>query len=108
MPEVKSTDSIIINVNNADNQIKIYLNGREIYSKSTERDPSFHDHFSISTSELRSGYNVLLLIGSNWGGPAHYKANVTVNGRVIAQWDERVPSGNGVVWDASLDFVSEE
>lgn len=102
---IKPNDKVVLFIIRADNQLKVYANGCGIYSKTTEGDPPVNEQVSFfaGQSGFRPGYNVVQLVGANWSGPAHYAAEIRVNQDVVAKWDEKL-SGNGIVWDTSLEF----
>ena len=86
-------------INNADNQVVAYLNAEQVYTKSTEHDPSFNDSYDFG-SRLQVGRNILDVVGVNWGGPHHFKGTVKLNGNVVGPWDDyRKGSSPGLVSD---------
>lgn len=88
----------ILTINNADNQVVAYLNGQQVYNRSTENDPTFSDTVPL-TSNMIPGPNSLLIVGVNWGGPAHFAGNLSIDG-VVTQWSYQVPSSaNGLIWN---------
>jgi hypothetical protein len=97
--------STILTVNNADNQVVAYLNGQEVYNKSTESNPTFADTVDL-TNKLIPGKNILLLVGINWGGPAIFKGSLSVNDQVT-NWESYLESTpNGLVWSKTFELFS--
>ncbi|WP_035532926.1 hypothetical protein [Hoeflea sp. BAL378] len=88
-------DRASIRIFNADNQIVVFLNGRYIYSKSTEGDPNFDEDVRL---DLRDGENQVLIVSSNWGGPAHVKYVLSVDEDAKDVVDRRVSNTPNGVW----------
>ena len=84
-------------INNADNELIAYLNTEQVYDRKTEGDPTFNDSVDL-TGRLRHGHNSFVILGINWGGPAHYVGRLTLDGRVLLSMTFGLPTTpNGVV-----------
>lgn len=90
-------DTLTLNFFRADNQITTFLNGSQIYSRTTEGDPQLNEQISISQEDLKTNNNVLTIIGINWGASSHYKGDIQKEGRIISSWDNS-GGGNGITW----------
>ncbi len=91
-------------INNADNELIAYLNTDQVYDRKTEGDPTFNDTVDLS-SGLKHGHNSFVILGINWGGPAHYVGRLTLDGKVLLSMTFGLPSTpNGVVasWVAEI------
>jgi hypothetical protein len=91
-------------INNADNELIAYLNTEQVYDGKTESDPTFNDSVDL-TGRLKHGHNSFVILGVNWGGPAHYVGQLTLDGRVLLSMTFGVPTTpNGVVapWVAEI------
>lgn len=96
--------SLGLTVNNADNELIVYVNTTQVYDKKTENDPTFHDTVDLS-SNLRRGQNSVVILGINWGGPAHYVGQLNLDGKPLLSMTFALPSTpNGVVaaWAAEI------
>ncbi len=98
-------DSVDLVIRHADNQMRVYVNGRQIYAKTTENDPVLNDRISLQVERgtMRPGYNVVHLFGGNWSKDGHFAAELIVNNVAVAHWDQRL-AGLGIIWDAAVDF----
>lgn len=86
-----------LNVTRADNEVAVFLNGLLVYDKKTEGNPSFNDQVPLD-AYLIAGMNVLVVAGTNWGGPATFAGSVTV-GAVSTPFNYTAPSTpNGMVF----------
>ena len=84
-------------VNNADNQLVVYLNDEVVYNKSHGASSSLTDNVDL-TDRLIPGTNSLLILGVNWSGPASYKGGVSLDG-AITPWEYHADSPPiGVIW----------
>jgi hypothetical protein len=91
-------------INNADNELIAYLNTEQVYNRKTDGDPTFNDSVDLS-GRLKHGHNSLVILGVNWGGPAHYVGQLTMDGKVLLSMAFGLPSTpNGVVasWVAEI------
>jgi hypothetical protein len=91
-------------INNADNELIAYLNTEQVYNRKTEGDPTFNDSVDL-TGRLKHGHNSFVILGVNWGGPAHYVGQLTLDGRVLSSMTFGLPTTpNGVVasWVAEI------
>jgi hypothetical protein len=91
-------------INNADNELIAYLNAEQVYNRKTEGDPIFNDSVDL-TGKLKHGHNSFVILGVNWGGPAHYVGQLTLDGKVLLSMTFGLPSTpNGVVasWVAEI------
>jgi hypothetical protein len=91
-------------INNADNELIVYLNAEQVYNRKTEGDPIFNDFVDL-TGKLKHGHNSFVILGVNWGGPAHYVGQLTLDGKVLLSMTFGPPSTpNGVVasWVAEI------
>ena len=103
----KASPKLVLTVNNADNELIAYLNSEQVYDRKTEFDPTFNDVTDLS-SKLVRGHNSLVILGINWGGPAHFAGNVTLDGKVLIPLTYALPNpGNGVVaaWSSIVDVA---
>jgi len=88
----------ILTVTRADNEVAAFLNGLVVYDKKTEGNPSFSDQVPLDPY-LIAGMNVLVIAGTNWGGPATFTGSVTV-GTVVTPFNFTAPSTpNGMVFN---------
>jgi hypothetical protein len=84
-------------IKNADNELIAYLNTEQVYDRKTEGDPAFNDSVDL-TGRLKHGHNSFVILGVNWGGPAHYVGQLTLDGRVLLSMTFGLPTTpNGVV-----------
>jgi hypothetical protein len=91
-------------INNADNELIAYLNAEQVYNRKTEGGPIFNDSIDL-TGKLKHGHNSFVILGVNWGGPAHYVGQLTLDGKVLLSMTFGLPSmPNGVVasWVAEI------
>ncbi len=91
-------------VNNADNELIAYLNTEQVYDRKTEGDPTSNDSIDLS-GKLKHGHNSFVILGVNWGGPAHYVGQLTLDGKVLLSMTFGLPSTpNGVMasWVAEI------
>jgi len=96
---------LILSLTHADNEVIAYLNTDQIYDRKTEYDPTFNDTVDLS-SKLVKGHNSVVILGINWGGPAHFDGNLTLDGNVIVNLTYALPSTpNGVVAGWSADIL---
>ncbi len=95
-------DTVTLNITHADKQIVAYLNGYEIYKKSTD-DLSINDSIDI-TGQLNPNMNNLLLVGVNWGESFSFAGNLDAYGK-ISDWSiSEKTSLNGIVWYKSFEI----
>src|ERR1700733_14375146 len=88
----------ILTVTHADNEVAAFLNGLVVYDKKTEGNPTFNDQVVLDPY-LTGGMNVLVIAGTNWGGPATFTGSVTV-GNVVTPFNFSVASSvNGMVFN---------
>jgi hypothetical protein len=76
----------------------------QVYNRKTEGDPIFNDFVDL-TGKLKHGHNSFVILGVNWGGPAHYVGQLTLDGKVLLSMTFGLPSTpNGVVasWVAEI------
>jgi len=74
-----------------------YLNTEQVYDWKTEGDPTFSDSVDLS-SRLKHGHNSFVILSVNWGGPAHYIGQLTLDGKVLLSMTFGLASTpNGVV-----------
>jgi hypothetical protein len=96
---------LILSVTHADNEVIAYLNTDQIYDRKTENDPPLNDTVDLS-NKLVKGHNSVVILGINWGGPAHFDGNLTLDGKVIVNLTYALPSTpNGVAAAWSADIV---
>jgi hypothetical protein len=91
-------------VNNADNELIVYVNTMQVYDKKTEYDPTFHDSVDLS-SNLRRGQNSVVILGINWGGPAHYVGQLNLDGEPLLSMTfalQSTPNGVVAAWVADI------
>jgi len=95
--------SLQLTVNNADNELIVYVNTTQVYDK-TENDPTFHDSVDLS-SNLRRGQNSVVILGINWGGPAHYVGQLNLDGKPLLSMTfalASTPNGVAAAWVADI------
>jgi hypothetical protein len=96
---------LVLVINNADNEVIAFVNADEVYDRKTEGDPTFTDTVDLS-SKLRSGHNSIVILGINWGGPAHFIGNLSLDGKVLFNMTFALPTTpNGVVASWVADIV---
>jgi hypothetical protein len=83
-------------INNADNELIAYLNTELVYDRKTEGDPTFNDSVDLS-SRLKHGHNSFVILGVNWGDPAGYVGQLTLDGKVLLSMIFGLPSTPNVV-----------
>ncbi|WDE03798.1 hypothetical protein SG34_020805 [Thalassomonas viridans] len=96
-----------LTISDADSQIVVFLNGEEIYNKSTIGEKPLSDVTDLS-SKLVEGDNTLLILGINWGGPSTFKGSLTVNGAVShfhKMYDASAP--RGLLWSDTFVIQGE-
>ena len=107
MIAVTRSDSIKLICRAADSAVHAYLNGDEAYSKQGVAERGFTDERQLAAS-LQDGYNVLNVLGVNWGDNYLYDVRVELNGNAIASHVElNQPAGSrprGIVWDFAVEF----
>ncbi len=89
-------DKVTLNITRADKQIVAYLNGYEIYKKSTDSEP-VNDSIDI-TDQLGPNVNNLLLVGVNWGDSFSFAGNLDAYGKILDWSISEKTSLNGIVW----------
>lgn len=88
-------------INNADELIA-YLNTEHVCDRKTEPDPTFNDSVDLS-GKLKRGHNSFVILGVNWGGPAHYVGQLTLDGKVLSSMIFGLPSTpNGAIAVAEI------
>lgn len=85
---LKQGEKVTMNIQRADNEIIIVLNGKEVFFKHTEFDPLLADTIDL-TSWLKSGENYLIIIGINTEGdhkqnPFHIAYKIVSDGGGVA------------------------
>src|SRR5262245_25747771 len=106
---VRAGEKIELDVNNADNEVIVLLNGRMPYHKSSSQDPRLNDKVDLR-EYLQPGQNILYVVGINSYGAtddakrAHFVGRVTRNGANLAHWDCFLPAyGEGIFfWDTVI------
>ena len=96
-----------LTISDADNQIVVFLNGEEIYNKSTIGEKPINEVTDLS-SMLAEGDNSLVILGINWGGPSTFKGCLTVNGAVSPfhkMYDASSPKG--LLWSDTFVIQGE-
>jgi hypothetical protein len=96
MPTAKVT------IKRADNEIAVFVNGILAYDKKTEGDPPLNDVVDISGFLQHGCCNSVVIIGINWGGPAHYEGSLTVDNSTTAWAFQAASTVNGMVFDRSF------
>jgi hypothetical protein len=84
-----------LTVNNADNELAVFINGITVYDKKTEGDPPLTEVVDLTPS-LVAGNNTVVVIGINWGGPANFKGFFTVGTFQIPFGAKLASSPNGI------------
>ena len=93
-----------LTIKRADNEIAAFLNGVLVYDRKTENDPQLNDVVDISGFIQKGCCNSLVLVGINWGGPAHFEGSLSVDNSVTS-WAVQLPSTpNGMVFDRSFSI----
>jgi hypothetical protein len=88
---------VILNVSRADNELFAFLNGVMVYDRKTENNPSLDDAVDLVPA-LKSGDNILVLGGINWGGPATFAGSLSING-FSTPFSVTLPSTEkGLIW----------
>jgi hypothetical protein len=96
---------LLLVVHNADNEVIAFVNTDQVYDRKTEGDPTFTDSVDLS-SKLRIGHNSVVILGINWGGPAHFIGNLSLDGRTLFDMTFALPTTpNGVVATWVADIV---
>src|ERR1700730_10951300 len=84
-------------INNAANELIAYLNTEQGYDRKIDVEPTFNESVDLS-SRLKHGHNSFVILGVNWGGPAHYVGQLTLDGKVLLSMTFGLPTTpNGVV-----------
>jgi hypothetical protein len=94
---------VLLNIYNADNELAVFVNGRKVYSRKTEFDPPLNERIDL-VPFLRSGTNLLTLIGINWGGPSAFDCALTLGNQTHRHAEAHPNPGNGVVWERMITF----
>lgn len=71
--------SLIFRLFNADNEVFGVLDGELLLDRKTDGDPSLQEDYD---RELSKGRHRLVVCGVNWGGPAHYRWSIILDGNV--------------------------
>jgi hypothetical protein len=74
-----------LTVTRADNEIAAFLNGLVVYDRKTDGNPPLNDQVPLDPY-LIAGVNVLVIAGTNWGGPATFTGSVTT-GAVVTPFN---------------------
>lgn len=91
-----------LTVKRADNEIAAYLNGVLVYDKKTENDPALNDVVDISGFLQKGCCNSLVIVGVNWGGPAHFEGSLSVDNSTTSWSFQSQSTPNGIVFDRSF------
>jgi hypothetical protein len=86
-----------LTVTHADNEVAAFLNGLLVYDKKTEGNPTFNDQVPLDPY-LIAGINVLVVAGTNWGGPATFTGSVTVGAVTTPFTYTATSTPNGMVF----------
>jgi hypothetical protein len=89
-------------VANADNQLVAYVNGIEVYNKTTVGDAPVNELREL-TNLLRPGLNTLLLVGIDWGVSYHFAGYVQID-TIKRDFSVKAPGGMGKVWDLAIEI----
>ena len=96
--------NLLFRLFNADNEVFSFLDGELLLDKKTEGDPSFQEDYS---KELGTGFHRLVVGGVNWGGPAHYRWSIILDGTVRDEVDLRQgSSANGLSYYVAYNILS--
>ena len=96
--------SLVFRLFNADNEVFGFLDGELLVDKKTEGDPSFQED---SARELSTGFHRLVVGGVNWGGPAHYRWSIILDGVVRDEVDLRQgASPNGLSYYVAYSILT--
>jgi len=82
---VNPSDTVVLRVENADNELVVVLNDLLLYNRKTERDPSLRDEIELGEI-LKPGINFLNVLGIDWGHVFHYKFSLDVNGNNVSSF----------------------
>lgn len=97
-----------LTISDADNQVVVFLNGEEVYNKSTIGEKPLNDVTDL-TNKLAEGENSLLILGINWGGPSTFKGCLSVNGAVSPfnkMFEASAP--RGLLWSDTFIIQGEQ
>ena len=87
----------VVNVNYADNQFSILINGVVCWQVHTEGGGNINTNVSFDIAD--QGVTTLTLLGANGDGPAHFESQLRIDGLsfdVESYNDSTI--GSGVVW----------
>ena len=94
--------TVKLTIKRADNEVAAFLNGILVYDKKTEGDPPLSDVVDLTGFIQHGCCNTLVVIGINWGGPAHYEGSLSIDSSTTS-WAFTSPSTpNGMVFDRSF------
>lgn len=89
-------------VTNADNQLVAYVNGIEIYNRTTDGDPTLNDPPTDFSNLLQPGLNTLLLIGIDWGAAYHFAGHIQID-NTKRNFSAQAPSTKGgKIWNFAM------
>src|SRR5215216_6531414 len=94
--------TVKLKITRADNEVAAFLNGILVYDKKTEGDPALNDVVDLSGFLQHGCCNFLVVIGINWGGPAHYEGSLTVDNSTTSWTFQAASTVNGMVFDRSF------
>lgn len=92
---VNPGDSVVLRINNADNEVAVMLNDLLLYDRKTEHDPTFNNQVELGEI-LKPGLNYLNVIGIDWSAVFHFKFSLDVNGNNVSSFsrdDKGSPGG---------------
>ena len=82
-----------------DDDLVVFWNGDKVYEKTdVSHGPKLSEDISIV---ILPGRNVLVMVGGNDGGPAHFAGRIEIQGKDALPFDAR-PGGMGIVWSTSF------
>ena len=91
-------------VTHADNQLVAYVNGTEIYNRTTDGDPTLNDPPTNFSNLLQPGLNTLLLIGIGWGAAYHFAGHVQID-NIKRKFSRQTPSTKrGKTWHFAMQI----
>lgn len=95
--EDTSLSDYSIQVDNGDNEIAIFLDGKLVADFRTRRDPAINTRVPLLMPS-HSGLHQVLILGIDWGGAAHYKWTLFFGEGPMLNFsaDDRPPGGYGI------------
>ena len=89
-------------VTNADNQLVAYVNGIEIYNRTTKGDPTLNEPPTGFSNLLQPGLNTLLLIGIGGGADHHFAGHIQIDNTKRKFSKQGSSTKGGKIWDFAI------